>query len=103
MLHRLRGGQQAGVERGRVGILLHDLLAFVENALDRIALLAARRLAAHVKALLHAPDRPALLPGPRLAEHPKALLPPLDLSFGLLIVLFESSPQLVRLSGFSHL
>ena len=40
----LGSGQQAGIERRRARVLVHDLLAFVENALDRVALFAARRL-----------------------------------------------------------
>src|SRR5258705_12735926 len=80
MLDRLRGGQQTGVERWRIGILLHDLLAFIENALDGIALLAARGLAEQLEYLFQA----------------------LDLSLGLIMMLFERGPQLVRIGRLRH-
>src|ERR1700756_5148050 len=41
MLDGLRGCEQAGIERGRTLVFLHDLLTFVDDALDGIALLAA--------------------------------------------------------------
>src|SRR3954467_12266133 len=80
MLDRLSRRQQAGVERGRVGILFHDLLAFVEDALDGVALLAARGLAEQLEYLFEA----------------------LDLPFRLVVMLFESGPQLVRIGSLRH-
>jgi hypothetical protein len=65
---RLRGGQQAGVERGRIDILLHDLLALVQNPLDGVA----------------------LLPADRLIQHLEDLLETLDLAFGLIVMFFEA-------------
>ena len=44
MLDRLRRSEQAGVERGRAFIFLHDLCAFVSNADDCIAGLVLRLL-----------------------------------------------------------
>ena len=52
MLDRLRRRQQPGVECRRVGVFVHDLLALVEDALDGVALLAARGLAELFKDLL---------------------------------------------------
>src|ERR1700751_126803 len=45
MLDSLGGGQQAGIERRRVGIFVHYFLSFVEDPLDCIAFFAARGLA----------------------------------------------------------
>ena len=79
MLDRLSGGQQAGVEGGRVGILLHDLLAFIEDTFDGIALLAARGL----------------------AEQLEYLFQPFDLPLGLVVVFLESGPQFVGVAAFA--
>ena len=80
MLDRLGCGQQAGIERGRIGILFHDLLAFFDKALDGIALLAARGL----------------------AEQLEYLFQPFDVPLGLVVVLFERRPQLIRIRRLRH-
>src|SRR5260370_34767972 len=63
----LRRCKHAGVKRLAALVLLHDLLALLEDALDRIAGLAARR---HV-------------------EHLENLLETLDMAFGLAMMLLE--------------
>src|SRR5712692_6323778 len=80
VLDRLRGGKHAGVKRLAALVLVHDLLALVEDALDRVAGLAARRLVEQFENLLEA----------------------LDLAFGLAVMLFERRTQLVGLSGLRH-
>src|SRR5882724_2033595 len=80
VLDGLRGGKHAGVKRLAALVLVHDLLALVEDALDRVAGLAARRLVEQFENLLEA----------------------LDLAFGLAVVLFERRTQLVGLSGLRH-
>ena len=81
MLDRLRGGEQAGIERGRILVLRHDLLAFIEDALDGIAFLAARGL----------------------AEQLEDFLEPLDLPLGLVVVLLECRAKLVDLAALAIL
>ena len=44
MFDRLRGGKDARIQRRAVGELLHDLLALVDDAVDRLAGNSARRL-----------------------------------------------------------
>jgi hypothetical protein len=56
VLDRLSGGQQAGVQRVRPSEILHDLLAFVDNADDGFAGLAAGRLADKLEYLVEALD-----------------------------------------------
>ena len=56
MLDGLRAGQQTGVERRRPLELLDHLLALVDEAVDRLALLAFRRLLDHREHLLQAID-----------------------------------------------
>src|SRR3984957_18117174 len=53
VLNSLGGSQQAGVKCRFALVFVHDLGALVEDALDCIALLSARRLAALFKDLLH--------------------------------------------------
>jgi hypothetical protein len=81
VLDGLRGGQETGVQRLSALVFGHDLLAFVEDALDRVALLAARGLTDQL-------------------EH---LLQPLDLAFGLVLMLLERGGQLLRLRSLGHL
>src|SRR5579872_2283971 len=81
MLNSLGGGQQTGIERRCVGILIHDFLAFVEDALDGVALFTAGRL----------------------ADEPENLFQPFDLTFGLVMVLLEGRSQLIRVGRFGHL
>src|SRR5690606_30839814 len=81
MLDRLRGGDQAGVEGRRVLELVHDLLAFGDDALDGVAGLAARRLADDV-------------------EH---LLETFEMALGLLAMLLEGRFQLGGLRRALHL
>jgi hypothetical protein len=77
VLDRLRCRQKPGVECLRVGILVHDLLAFIDDAFDGVALLAARGLAQHLEDLLQ----------------------PRDLAFSLVKMLFEGSTKLIRIGG----
>jgi len=56
VLDSLRGGEQAGVQRGRAGVLVHDFLAFLKDSLDRIAGFAAGRLAKQFEDLLEPLD-----------------------------------------------
>src|SRR5579859_562641 len=70
MLDRLSRRQKARVECRSISVLVHDFLAFVEDALDSIALLAARRLAEKLEDLFEA----------------------FDLSFGLVVMLLKSLP-----------
>src|ERR1700747_2313649 len=58
MLDRLSRCQKSRVECRSISVLVHDFLAFVEDALDGIALLAARRLAEKLKDLFEAFDLP---------------------------------------------
>jgi hypothetical protein len=44
VLHGLGRGGQAGIERGVVGVLLHDLFAFFDDADNGVTGLAASRL-----------------------------------------------------------
>ena len=76
MLGALAGGDQAGVHRRVVEVLLHDRLAFLDDAGDAVAVLAARLL----------------------VEAPEHLLQPLDLPAGLLEVRLERLAQLGRAS-----
>ena len=80
MLDRLRCRQQPGVECRRVGVFVHDLLALIENALDRVAFLAARGL----------------------AELLEDLLESLDLALGLVMMPFKRRPQLIRVGRLRH-
>ena len=68
VLDRLRGGEQAGIEGRGAFVFVHDLLAFVENAHDGIASLAAGRLAEQFKYLLEALDA-GLLAAAQAVEH----------------------------------
>src|SRR5271166_2184541 len=70
MLDRLSRRQKARVECQSMSVLVHDFLAFVEDALDGIALLAARRLAEKLKDLFEA----------------------FNLLFGLVVMLLKSLP-----------
>src|SRR6478609_237699 len=81
VLDRLRGCEQAGVERRRVLELLHDLGAFVGDAVDRFARLAAGRLAQHLEDLVQT----------------------FDLALGLAQMLVESRRELLRVGGLGHL
>src|ERR1700744_2505629 len=81
MLDRLSRRQKARVECGSISVLVHDFLAFVENALDGIALLAARRLAEKLEDLFEA----------------------FNLSFGLVVMLLKSLPQLDGRRRLGHL
>ena len=47
MLDGLRSSENAGIERRAVGEVFHDFLAFLDEAVDRLALHAAGRLAEH--------------------------------------------------------
>src|ERR1700745_3167654 len=58
MLDRLSRCQKSRVECRSISVLVHDFLAFVEDALDGIALLAARRLAEKLKDVFEALDVP---------------------------------------------
>src|SRR5713226_7634880 len=73
MLDGLRRGKHAGIECLAALVLVHDLLALVEDALDRVAGLAARRL----------------------VEQFEDLFETLHLTFGLAMMLLERRPQLV--------
>ena len=81
MLDGLRRGEQAGIERLGALVLVHDLLALVENAHDGIAGLAAGRLVEQFENLLEA----------------------LDLAFGLVVMLLERGAQLVGGGRLRHL
>jgi hypothetical protein len=56
MLDRLRGGQEACVQSGRILELLHHLLAFLDDADDGVAGLPARRLVDFFEHLLEPRD-----------------------------------------------
>ena len=56
MLDRLRRRQQAGIERRRVLVFLHDLLAFLDDAEDGVAGLALGRLTKRLESLLEASE-----------------------------------------------
>src|SRR5216683_7712067 len=71
MLDGLGRGQHAGIERLAALVLVHDLLALVEDALDGVTGLAARRLVDQFENLLEA----------------------FDLAFGLAEMLFERRAQ----------
>jgi hypothetical protein len=73
VLDGLCGGEQPGVERRLSLVFVHDLGAFVENILDRIALLAASRLSEKFEDLLEA----------------------FDLTFGFVVMLFEGRAKLI--------
>jgi len=60
MLDRSRGRQQPGIESRGILVLLHDFLAFIENALRRVALLAARGLAEKLEDLFKPFDCPSV-------------------------------------------
>ena len=81
MLDGLCRGNHAGIERLGTLVLFHDLLALVEEALHRLAGLAARRFVDQFENLLKA----------------------LDLAFGLAVMLFERRTQLVGVRRLRHL
>ena len=81
MLHRLCGSQQARIQRWRILEFLHNFLAFVEDALVRVTLLAAGGLVHQFEDLLE----------------------PLNLIFGLVMVFLEGLTQLVGLGRLGHL
>jgi hypothetical protein len=81
VLDRLRRGEKARVQCGRALKFLHHFLAFLDDADDRVARLAARSLV-------------------DFFEH---LLKPGDVFLGLGLVFFECGFQIRRLGGLRHL
>src|SRR3954465_239036 len=81
MLDRLRGCEQAGVERRSVLELLHDLGAFIGDAVDRFARLATGRLAQHLEDLVQT----------------------FDLALSLAQMLVEGRRELLRVGSLGHL
>src|SRR6201995_2624148 len=81
VLYGLGGSQQASVKRRLTLVLVHDLGAFIEDALDGIALLSASRL----------------------ADLFEDLLQPLDLTLGLVVVLLKCGTELIGVGGLGHL
>ena len=73
MLDGLRGREQSCIERWRALVLLHDLLALFDEAHDRVAGLALRRL----------------------VDGLENLLEPFDVTFGLALVFLEGGAQLI--------
>ena len=65
----------------RIGVLVHDLLALIENPLNGVALLAARGF----------------------ADKFKNLFKPFDLTFGFVPMFFESCLKLLGLSRLGHI
>lgn len=80
MFDGLRRSEKARVERRCAFILFHDFLAFLDNAFDRVALLAARGF----------------------AEDFENLLKPLDLGFRLALMLLKGGAQLLGIRGLCH-
>jgi hypothetical protein len=74
MLDCLRCSEKASIQSGLAFVLLHYLSSFVQDALDRLAFLAARRFAEKFENLLKA----------------------FELPFGFIVVFFECGPQLLR-------
>ena len=75
MLDRLGRSKKAGVKGWHALVLVHDLLAFVKNTLDRITRFAPRRG----------------------IDQFKDLLKPLNLAFGFVVMFFEGRAQFVGL------
>ena len=80
VLDSLSGADHAGIQHLLVLDLLHMLLGFIDDAFDRLALLAARR---HVQHLEH-------------------LIEPLDLAFGFLAVGLQRLLQLLAVGFLDH-
>ncbi len=80
MFDGLRGGDQSCIEGLRTLEVLHDFLAFRDDAFDRVAGLAACRLADHLKHLFEA----------------------LYLRLGLVPVLLERHLEFLGLGAFHH-